>query len=227
MIQNAAARLVFNEPKRAHVTPLFISHHWLQVVARIKFKTCLCIEQPQAQHPPTFTHYYKSTSLPDAWDLLVSDASWYHHREAQNHFPEHFGSPFLAGGMNFLPLSGMLIPWQFSSDSWKLIFFITIWQHRHICTLWFLIREFAREQNSVSERSTEQNSVLEMTHLNASDWPLHSYAQQNQVWLIIWCSAIKTRLSQHQPKAERRFKFDSWCCAAHNVLITPVWSYQI
>ncbi len=25
MIQNAAARLVFNEPKRAHVTPLFIS----------------------------------------------------------------------------------------------------------------------------------------------------------------------------------------------------------
>ncbi len=31
MIQNAAARLVFNEPKRAHVTPLFISLHWLQL----------------------------------------------------------------------------------------------------------------------------------------------------------------------------------------------------
>ncbi len=29
MIQNAAARLVFNEPKRARVTPLFISLHWL------------------------------------------------------------------------------------------------------------------------------------------------------------------------------------------------------
>ncbi len=27
MIQNAVARLVFNEPKRAHVTPLFISLH--------------------------------------------------------------------------------------------------------------------------------------------------------------------------------------------------------
>ncbi len=38
MIQNAAARLVFNEPKRAHVTPLFISLHWLPVAARIKFK---------------------------------------------------------------------------------------------------------------------------------------------------------------------------------------------
>ncbi len=42
------------------------------------------------------------------------------YREAQNHFPEHFHSPFLAGGMIFQPLSGMLIPWQFSSDSWKL-----------------------------------------------------------------------------------------------------------
>ncbi len=34
-----AAQLVFNEPKRAHITPLFISLHWLQVVAYIKFKT--------------------------------------------------------------------------------------------------------------------------------------------------------------------------------------------
>ncbi len=39
MIQNAAARLVFNEPKRAHITPLFVSLHWLPVAARIKFKT--------------------------------------------------------------------------------------------------------------------------------------------------------------------------------------------
>ncbi len=31
MIQNAAARLVFSEPKRAHVIPLFISLHWLPV----------------------------------------------------------------------------------------------------------------------------------------------------------------------------------------------------
>ncbi len=32
MIQNAAARLVFSEPKRAHVTPLFISLHWLKTL---------------------------------------------------------------------------------------------------------------------------------------------------------------------------------------------------
>ncbi len=41
MIQNAAARLVFNEPKRTHVTPLFISLHWLPVAAHIKFKTLM------------------------------------------------------------------------------------------------------------------------------------------------------------------------------------------
>ncbi len=107
MIQNAAEWLVFNEPKRAHVTPLFISLHWLPVVARI---WCLHIEQPQAQNPPTSTYYYESTSPPEVWDLLVSDALWYHHREAQNHSPEHSRSPFLAGRIIFPPLSGMLIP---------------------------------------------------------------------------------------------------------------------
>ena len=38
MVQNAAARLVFTQPKRAHVTPLFIQLHWLPVAARIKHK---------------------------------------------------------------------------------------------------------------------------------------------------------------------------------------------
>ncbi len=64
------------------------SRHW-----------CLHIKQPQGQHPPTSTHYYESTSPPEVWDLLLSDASWYHHREAQNHSPELSHSPFLAGGM--------------------------------------------------------------------------------------------------------------------------------
>ncbi len=41
MIQNAAARLVFSEHKRAHVTPFFIYLHWLLVVACIKFKTLM------------------------------------------------------------------------------------------------------------------------------------------------------------------------------------------
>ncbi len=95
------------------------SRHW-----------CLHIEQPQARHPPTSTHYYESTSPPEVWDLLVSDASWYHHREAQNHSPEHSRSPFLAGGMIFPPPSGMLDPCQSSSNNWKLISFNTTWLHK-------------------------------------------------------------------------------------------------
>ncbi len=87
------------------------------------------IEQPQAQHLPTSTHYYKSTSPPEVWDLLVSDASWYHHREAQNHSPEHSRSPFLAGGIIFPPPSGMLDPCQSSSNNWRLISFNTTWLH--------------------------------------------------------------------------------------------------
>ncbi len=87
------------------------------------------VEQPQAQHPPISTHYYESTSPPEVWDLLVSDASWYHHRDSQNHSPEHSRSPFLAGGMIFSPLSGMLDPSQSSSNNWKLICFDTTWLH--------------------------------------------------------------------------------------------------
>uniref|UniRef100_A0A672ZLQ3 Reverse transcriptase domain-containing protein n=1 Tax=Sphaeramia orbicularis TaxID=375764 RepID=A0A672ZLQ3_9TELE len=41
MVQNAAVRLVFNQPKRAHVTPLLIELHWLPIAARIKFKSLI------------------------------------------------------------------------------------------------------------------------------------------------------------------------------------------
>ncbi len=94
------------------------SRHW-----------CLHIEQPQTQHPPTSTHYYEFTSPPEVWDLLVSDTSWYHHRETQNHSPEHSLSPFLAGGMIFPPPSGIMDPCQSSSNNWKLISFNTTWLH--------------------------------------------------------------------------------------------------
>jgi len=41
IVQNAAACLVFNQPKIAHVTPLFIELHWLPLAARIKFKSLM------------------------------------------------------------------------------------------------------------------------------------------------------------------------------------------
>ncbi len=59
--------------------------------------------------PLTITNLHPSRSLRSASErrLVVSSQ-----RETQNHFPECFHSPFLAGGMIFPPLSGMLIPWQ-------------------------------------------------------------------------------------------------------------------
>ncbi len=53
MIQNAATRLVFNEPKRAHFTPLFVSLHWLPVAARIQFKTLMLAYRTTAGPAPT------------------------------------------------------------------------------------------------------------------------------------------------------------------------------
>ncbi len=64
MNQNAAARLVFNEPKRAHVTPLFISLHWLPVVARIKFKTLMLAYRTATGSAPAYFHLLLRIYLP-------------------------------------------------------------------------------------------------------------------------------------------------------------------
>ncbi len=110
----------------------------------------LHIEQPQAQYPPTSTHFYESTFPPEVWDPLVSDALWCYHREAQNHFPEYFRLPFLADGMIFQPLSGMLIPWQFSSDIWNLTSFVTIWLHLFVINNFYFLF-FHTQHNRISK----------------------------------------------------------------------------
>ncbi|XP_038591448.1 uncharacterized protein LOC119915779, partial [Micropterus salmoides] len=56
MIWNAAARLVFNEPKRAHVTPLFISLHWLPLSAHIKFKALTLAYRSTTVSAPSYFH---------------------------------------------------------------------------------------------------------------------------------------------------------------------------
>ncbi len=56
MIQSAAARLVFNEPKRAHVSPLFVSLHWLPVAARIQFKTLMLAYRTTTGSAPSYFH---------------------------------------------------------------------------------------------------------------------------------------------------------------------------
>ncbi len=118
MIQNAAARLVFNEPKRAHVTPLFVSLHWLTVAARIQFKTLMLAYRTITGSAPTYFHsllriYIPSRSLRSASERRLVVPS----QRGSNHSPEHSLSPFLAGGMIFPPPSGILDPCQFSSNN--------------------------------------------------------------------------------------------------------------
>src|SRR4029434_12740 len=54
MIQNAVACLGFNQPKRAHVTPLFIDLHWLPVAARIEFKSLMLAYRVIAGSAPIY-----------------------------------------------------------------------------------------------------------------------------------------------------------------------------
>ncbi len=71
-------RLVFSEPKRAHVTPLFVSLHWLPVAAHIKFKTLMLAYRTATGSAPSYfqslmTIYIPSRSLRSAseWRLVV------------------------------------------------------------------------------------------------------------------------------------------------------------
>ncbi len=68
---------------------------------------CLHIEQPPA---PSYFHSLLR-------NLRSTGEQHLQHWEAQNHIPEHFCSPFLAGGLIFPPPSGMLNPWLFSSEN--------------------------------------------------------------------------------------------------------------
>ncbi|KAK3543389.1 hypothetical protein QTP70_018868 [Hemibagrus guttatus] len=54
MIQNAAARLVFNLPKFSHTTPLLHSLHWLPVAARIRFKTLMLAYKSENGPAPSY-----------------------------------------------------------------------------------------------------------------------------------------------------------------------------
>ncbi|KAF7704299.1 hypothetical protein C0J45_7597, partial [Silurus meridionalis] len=54
MIQNAAARLVFNLPKSSHTTPLLRSLEWLPVAARIRFKTLMLAYKAKNGPAPSY-----------------------------------------------------------------------------------------------------------------------------------------------------------------------------
>ncbi len=64
LIQNAAARLIFNEPKRTHVTPLFINLHWLPIAARIKFKALMFAYRTTSGSAPLYLNSLLQTYMP-------------------------------------------------------------------------------------------------------------------------------------------------------------------
>ena len=54
LIQNAAARLIFNAPKYTHTTLLLTDLHWLPVIACIKFKTLVLAYQAIKGSAPAY-----------------------------------------------------------------------------------------------------------------------------------------------------------------------------
>ncbi len=64
LIQNAAARLVFNEPKKSLVMPLFIRLHWLPVATRIKFKVLMLAYKTTSGAAPIYLNSLVQTYAP-------------------------------------------------------------------------------------------------------------------------------------------------------------------
>ncbi len=64
IFQNAAARLIFNEPKRTHVTPLFINLHWLPIAACLKLKTLMFDYKTTSDSAPLYLNSVLLTYMP-------------------------------------------------------------------------------------------------------------------------------------------------------------------
>ncbi len=68
LVQNAAARLIFNEPKRTHVTPLFINLHWLPIAAHIQVKVLMFAYKT--------TEFFINCSHLVEWLAQLNPSSW-------------------------------------------------------------------------------------------------------------------------------------------------------
>ncbi len=64
LIQKAAARFIFNELKRMHVTPLFINLHWLPIAARIKLKALMFAYKTTTGSAPLYLNSLLQTYVP-------------------------------------------------------------------------------------------------------------------------------------------------------------------
>ncbi len=62
--QSTYQRLLLNEPERAHVTPLYVSLHWLPVAARIQFKTLMLAYRTTTGSAPAYFHSLMTIYIP-------------------------------------------------------------------------------------------------------------------------------------------------------------------
>ncbi len=91
LIQNAATRLIFNELKRTHVTPLFINLHWLPIAACIKFKALMFAYKTTSGSAPLYLNSVLQTYVPSRSLRSASERRIIvHPKEAQNHFHRLF-----------------------------------------------------------------------------------------------------------------------------------------
>ncbi len=162
MIQNAAAQLVFNEPKRTHVTPLFISLHWLPMAARIKFKTLMLAYRTTTGSAPSYFHsllriYIPSRSLRSASERRLVVPS----QRGSKSLSRTFSFTIPGWWNNLPPLSGMLDPCQSSSNNWRLI---------SSALLDFILNLFLKKKKKLS-LYLSLLPLLACTYLN-NDWDL-------------------------------------------------------
>ncbi len=91
LIQNAAARWIFNEPKRTHLTPLFISLHWLPIAARITFKALMFAYKTTSGSAPLYLNSLLQAYVPSRSLHSASERRFIvHPKESQNHFHRLF-----------------------------------------------------------------------------------------------------------------------------------------
>ncbi len=63
-VTSATETVVFNEPKKAHVTPLFIRLHWLPIAAHIKFKVLMFAYKTTTGTAPIYLNLLVQTYAP-------------------------------------------------------------------------------------------------------------------------------------------------------------------
>ncbi len=127
-IQNAAARLIFNEPKRTHVTPLFINLHWLQIAARIKFKALMFAYRTPSGFAPLYLNSLLQTSMPS--------------RSLRSASERHITVPSQKGTKSLSQTFSLTVPiwWNDLPNSIRAAESLTIFKKRlktHLCHLIF------------------------------------------------------------------------------------------